>query len=76
MARDVPQRAPLGRVAPHLSPSDFGRNRGGELERVFGGRRFSQLYFAGVAHFAHPGGMVGAWLLIRYWQGRPPFRRY
>ncbi len=28
----------------------------------------------GVAHFAHLGGMVGAWLLIRYWRGRPPFR--
>lgn len=29
----------------------------------------------GVAHFAHLGGMLGAWLLIRYWGGRPPFRR-
>jgi len=29
---------------------------------------------AGVAHFAHLGGMVGAWLLIQYWRGRPPFR--
>lgn len=29
---------------------------------------------AGVAHFAHLGGMLGAWLLIRYWRGRPPFR--
>ncbi len=29
----------------------------------------------GVAHFAHLGGMVGAWLLIWYWRGRPPFRR-
>jgi membrane associated rhomboid family serine protease len=29
----------------------------------------------GVAHFAHLGGMLGAWLLIRYWRGRPPFRR-
>ncbi|HUX25301.1 MAG TPA: rhomboid family intramembrane serine protease [Burkholderiales bacterium] len=29
----------------------------------------------GVAHFAHLGGMVGAWLLIQYWRGRPPFRR-
>ncbi len=28
---------------------------------------------AGVAHFAHLGGMLGAWLLIRYWRGRPPF---
>ncbi|HSM76591.1 MAG TPA: rhomboid family intramembrane serine protease [Bryobacteraceae bacterium] len=27
----------------------------------------------GVAHFAHLGGMVGAWLLIQYWRGRLPF---
>ena len=30
---------------------------------------------AGVAHFAHLGGMVGAWLMIQYWRGGPPFRR-
>lgn len=30
----------------------------------------------GVAHFAHLGGMLGAWLLIQYWRGRPPFRRH
>ncbi len=29
----------------------------------------------GVAHFAHLGGMLGAWLMIQYWRGRPPFRR-
>ena len=29
----------------------------------------------GVAHFAHLGGMLGAWLLIQYWRGRPPFAR-
>ncbi len=40
-----------------------------------------ELYFgvtgtaAGVAHFAHLGGMLGAWLLIRNWRGRPPFGR-
>jgi membrane associated rhomboid family serine protease len=27
----------------------------------------------GVAHIAHLGGMLGAWLLIRYWRGRLPF---
>lgn len=27
----------------------------------------------GVAHFAHLGGMLGAWLLIRYWRGMAPF---
>jgi len=30
---------------------------------------------AGVAHFAHLGGMLGSWLLIRYWRGRFPFDR-
>ncbi len=30
---------------------------------------------AGVAHFAHLGGMLGAWLLIQNWRGRPPFGR-
>ena len=29
----------------------------------------------GVAHFAHLGGMLGAWLLLQRWRGRPPFRR-
>ena len=38
-----------------------------------------ELYFgvtgtsAGVAHFAHLGGMLGAYTLIRYWRGRPPY---
>ncbi len=27
----------------------------------------------GVAHVAHLGGMLGAWLLILYWRGRLPF---
>lgn len=29
----------------------------------------------GVAHFAHLGGMLGAWLMMRYWRGDPPFGR-
>jgi membrane associated rhomboid family serine protease len=29
---------------------------------------------AGVAHFAHLGGMLFGWLLIRYWRGQPPFK--
>jgi membrane associated rhomboid family serine protease len=29
----------------------------------------------GVAHFAHLGGMVGGYLMIRYWRGQPPFGR-
>ena len=40
-----------------------------------------ELYFgvtgtqAGVAHFAHLGGMLGGFLMIQYWRGRLPFRR-
>lgn len=29
----------------------------------------------GVAHFAHLGGMLGGWLVIRHWRGQPPFGR-
>ena len=28
---------------------------------------------AGIAHFAHLGGMLGAWLMISWWRGRLPF---
>jgi membrane associated rhomboid family serine protease len=28
-----------------------------------------------VAHFAHLGGMLFGWLMIRYWRGQPPFRK-
>jgi len=31
---------------------------------------------AGVAHFAHLGGMVGGLLMLRYWRGRSMFRRW
>ncbi len=27
----------------------------------------------GVAHFAHLGGMLGGFLMIQYWRGKPPF---
>jgi membrane associated rhomboid family serine protease len=30
---------------------------------------------SGVAHFAHLGGMLFGWLLIRNWRGQPPFKR-
>ena len=29
---------------------------------------------SGVAHFAHLGGMLGGFLMIRYWRGQSPFR--
>ncbi len=40
----------------------------GGLELLFGlsGR-------SGVAHFAHLGGMLGAWLLLSWWRGKLPF---
>lgn len=30
---------------------------------------------SGVAHFAHLGGLLGGWLVIRYWRGQLPFGR-
>ena len=30
---------------------------------------------SGVAHFAHLGGLLGGWLVIRYWRGLLPFGR-
>ena len=30
---------------------------------------------SGVAHFAHLGGMLGGYLMIRTWRGQPPFGR-
>ncbi|MDO9285961.1 MAG: rhomboid family intramembrane serine protease [Aquabacterium sp.] len=40
----------------------------GGLELLFGLQGSS-----GVAHFAHLGGMLGAWLMISWWRGRLPF---
>jgi membrane associated rhomboid family serine protease len=28
-----------------------------------------------IAHFAHLGGMLFGWLMIRSWRGQPPFRK-
>ena len=45
---------------------------------VFGGIELVLGYLnptGGVAHFAHLGGMVGGFLMIRYWRGQPPFGR-
>lgn len=41
----------------------------GVIELLFG---FTGLQ-PGVAHFAHLGGMLFGWLLIRHWRGQPPF---
>jgi len=39
---------------------------------VFGGIEllFGLLGSGGVAHFAHLGGMLGAWLMINWWRGK------
>ena len=43
----------------------------GGLELLFGVTGTA----SGVAHFAHLGGMLGGFLVIRYWRGQPPFGR-
>lgn len=42
---------------------------------VFGGIEllFGLQGASGVAHFAHLGGMLGAWLMLSWWRGRLPF---
>ncbi len=40
----------------------------GALELFFGLTSFD-----GIAHIAHLGGMLGGWLMIRFWRGQPPF---
>ncbi len=42
----------------------------GALELFFGVTGTQE----GVAHFAHLGGMIGGFLMIQYWRGRPPFK--
>jgi membrane associated rhomboid family serine protease len=42
----------------------------GALELLFGITGGS-----GIAHFAHLGGMLGGYLMIRYWRGQVPFGR-
>ena len=41
------------------------------LDVVFG----TPIFSSNIAHFAHLGGMLGGYLMIQYWYGRPPFRR-
>lgn len=43
----------------------------GGLELLFGVSGTA----SGVAHFAHLGGMLGGFLMLRYWRGQPPFGR-
>ena len=44
---------------------------------VFGGLELLLGVYGGggIAHFAHLGGMLGGWLMIKYWRSRGPFRR-
>ncbi len=48
----------------------------GGLELLLGSGLLDSLFGLGggnIAHFAHLGGMVGGWLMIRYWRKQPPF---
>lgn len=48
----------------------------GGLELLLGSGLLDALFGLGggnIAHFAHLGGMVGGFLMIRYWRGQPPF---
>jgi membrane associated rhomboid family serine protease len=50
----------------------------GGLELLLGSGLLDGLFGTGrtnVAHFAHLGGMVGGWLMIRYWRRLSPFGR-
>jgi membrane associated rhomboid family serine protease len=44
---------------------------------VFGGIELVLGFMGGggIAHFAHLGGMLGGFLMIRFWRGQPPFGR-
>ncbi len=44
---------------------------------IFGGLEllFGLMGGGGIAHFAHLGGMLGGFLMIRYWRGQTPFSR-
>jgi len=48
----------------------------GGIELLLGSGLLDSLFGIGggnIAHFAHLGGMVGGFLMIRYWRGHPPF---
>ncbi len=50
----------------------------GGLELLLGSGLLDALFGVGrsnIAHFAHLGGMVGGFLMIRYWRKQPPFGR-
>ncbi len=50
----------------------------GGIELLLGSGLLDSLLGIGggnIAHFAHLGGMVGGFLMIRYWRGHPPFGR-
>ncbi|OYU98488.1 MAG: rhomboid family intramembrane serine protease [Burkholderiales bacterium PBB5] len=58
---------------PFLQPVPI---RAPYMVAIFGGLELIQgLFFSrsGVAHFAHLGGMLGAWLMLLWWRGRLPF---
>ncbi|HXC37661.1 MAG TPA: rhomboid family intramembrane serine protease [Burkholderiales bacterium] len=66
-----PRRTILLLIPPIPMPAWLFVTLYGLIELVLGVTGTQQ----GVAHFAHLGGMLGAWLLVQYWRGRPPFAR-
>ena len=66
-----PRRIIVPLIPPIPMPAPIFVTLYGALELYLGVTGTQQ----GVAHFAHLGGMLGAWLMIQYWRGRPPFAR-
>ncbi|VTU18383.1 Rhomboid protease GluP [Variovorax sp. PBS-H4] len=66
-----PTRKIMPLIPPIPMPAPVFVTLYGALELLFGVTGS----FAGVAHFAHLGGLAGGWLLVRYWRGQAPFGR-
>ena len=66
-----PTRKIIPLIPPIPMPAPVFVTLYGVLELVFGVTGS----FAGVAHFAHLGGLLAGWLLVRSWYGKPPFGR-
>lgn len=66
-----PQRTVMLILPPIPMPAWLFVTLYGLVELIFGVTGTA----SGVAHFAHLGGLLGGWLVIRYWRGKPPFGR-
>jgi membrane associated rhomboid family serine protease len=66
-----PQRRIVLLIPPIPMPARVFVTLYGVIELAFGVTGTA----SGVAHFAHLGGLLGGWLVIRYWRGQAPFGR-